>query len=128
MQDRLGALVRACEGCYDAAVAYRAPFISGKDSLYNEFNGNPIPGTLLISAIGIAPNMTKRTTSDLKQAGNLLYLLGETRAELGGSHLYAQLDYAGGDAPIMPAEPLTRYRLLHQAILHGWVQSVPRFE
>ena len=80
LQDRLGALVRTCEGCYDAALAYRAPFISGKDSLYNEFNGNPIPGTLLISAVGIAPDMQRRTTSDFKQPGNLLYLLGETRA------------------------------------------------
>jgi phosphoribosylformylglycinamidine (FGAM) synthase-like enzyme len=49
--------VRACQGCYDAALAYRTPFISGKDSLYNEFNGQPIPGTLLISAIGIVPDM-----------------------------------------------------------------------
>lgn len=45
MPDRLGSLVRTCQGCYDAALAYRAPFISGKDSLYNEFNGkNQLPG------------------------------------------------------------------------------------
>jgi phosphoribosylformylglycinamidine (FGAM) synthase-like enzyme len=89
--DRLGALVRTCQGCYDAAVAYRTPFISGKDSLYNEFNGSPIPGTLLISAIGIVPDMQRCVTSDFKQAGNLIYLLGETKAELGGSLLYEHL-------------------------------------
>jgi phosphoribosylformylglycinamidine synthase len=121
--DRLGALVRTCQGCYDAALAYHAPFISGKDSLYNEFNGKPIPGTLLISAIGIAPDLERRMTSDLKEAGNWLYLLGETKRELGGSFVYAHLGYAGGDPPTMPHEPLRRYRLLHQAILSGWLRA-----
>ena len=82
--DRLGALVRACQGCYDAALAYRAPFISGKDSLYNEFNGKPIPGTLLISAIAIVPDMAACVTADLKAPGNLLFLVGETRTGTGG--------------------------------------------
>ncbi|MCB0099480.1 MAG: phosphoribosylformylglycinamidine synthase, partial [Caldilineaceae bacterium] len=68
LPDRLGALVLTCQGCYDAALAYGAPFISGKDSLYNEFNGQPIPGTLLISAIGIAPDLHCRTTADFKES------------------------------------------------------------
>ncbi len=121
--DRLGALVRTCEGCYDGAVAYGTPFISGKDSLYNEFNGKPIPGTLLISAIAIVPDMNRVATSDLKRAGNLLYLVGETRAELGGSLLHQSLDVTGGIAPAMPHAPRTRYRALHQALLAGLVQS-----
>jgi phosphoribosylformylglycinamidine synthase len=121
--DRLGALVRACQGCYDAALAYGAPFISGKDSLNNEFNGQPIPGTLLISAIGLMPDMHRTVTSNLKQAGNRLYLLGETRPELGGSLLYALLDYPAGAVPGMPAEPRQRYRLLHVAIRQGWVRA-----
>ena len=66
LPDRLGALVRACQGCFDAAIAYNAPFISGKDSLYNEFDGQPIPGTLLVSAIGIVPDMRRVYTSNLK--------------------------------------------------------------
>ncbi|HRW51024.1 MAG TPA: phosphoribosylformylglycinamidine synthase subunit PurL, partial [Caldilinea sp.] len=115
--DRLGSLVRACQGCYDAALAYRTPFISGKDSLYNEFNGQPIPGTLLISAIGIVPDMTACMTSALKRAGSRLYLLGETRPELGGSLLGELLGEAGGDAPAMPSNPLGRYRALHKAML-----------
>lgn len=121
--DRLGALVRCCQGCYDGAVAYRAPFISGKDSLYNEFNGKPIPGTLLISAIGLVPEMERCVTSHLKQAGNLLYLIGETKAELGGSLLHQLTGETAGIAPSMPVEPLIRYRLLHQAIRQGLVQS-----
>jgi phosphoribosylformylglycinamidine synthase len=121
--DRLGALVRACQGCYDGATAYGTPFISGKDSLYNEFNGEPIPGTLLISAIGVVPEMGRVVTSDLKRAGDRLYLLGETRGELGGSLLYHALGIEGGDPPAMPHDPLTRYRLLHQAIRHGLVRA-----
>lgn len=123
LPDRLGALVRTCQGCYEGAIAYQAPFISGKDSLYNEFNGQPIPGTLLISAIGIVPDMYRCVTAHLKQPGNLLYLLGETTAEFGGSLLYAQLGETGGVAPTMPANPLQRYRLLHSAIRQGWIHS-----
>ena len=121
LPDRLGALVRTCQGCYDGAIAYKAPFISGKDSLYNEFNGKPIPGTLLISAIGIVPDMNHCVTAHLKTPGNQLYLLGETKAELGGSLLYHQLGHRGGTAPAMPAEPLQRYRLLHNAIQQALV-------
>ncbi|MBA3531848.1 MAG: phosphoribosylformylglycinamidine synthase subunit PurL [Ardenticatenales bacterium] len=119
--DRLGSLVRACQGCYDGAMAYRTPFISGKDSLYNEFNGKPIPGTLLISAIGIVPDFEKRLTMNLKQPGNLLYLLGETKAELGCSLLYRLLGDVGGEVPGLPEGALARYCLLHQAIQQGWL-------
>jgi phosphoribosylformylglycinamidine synthase len=121
--DRLGSLVRTCQGCYDAALAYRTPFISGKDSLFNEFNGSPIPGTLLISAIGIVPDIERTVTSDLKTAGNRIYLVGETRAELGGSLLHHLAGHSIGSAPAMPPDPLTRYRSLHGAILGGLVQS-----
>lgn len=121
--DRLGSLVRTCQGCYDAALAYRTPFISGKDSLFNEFNGSPIPGTLLISAIGIVPDIGRTVTSDLKAPGNRLYLVGETRAELGGSLLLQLGGGTGGTAPAMPPDPLTRYRALHGAIRQGLVQA-----
>ena len=123
LPDRLGALVRTCQGCYDAALTYRAPFISGKDSLYNEFNGKPIPGTLLISAIGLVPAMERCVTSHLKTPGNRLYLLGETKAELGGSLLYDHLGINGGAAPTMPSSPLHRYRLLHAAIQQGLIRA-----
>lgn len=135
LPDRLGALVRACQGCYDGAVAYNAPFISGKDSLYNEFDGQPVPGTLLISAIGIVPDMRRACTSHLKRPGNRLYLLGETRDELGGSLLHELQyghkfqygrklqDYHQGEPPAMPFEPLERYRALHRAIRAGLAQS-----
>ena len=123
LADRLGALTRTAQGCYDAALLYNAPFISGKDSLYNEYNGQPIPGTLLISAIGIVPDIHNTCTSDLKEAGNRLYLLGETAPELGGSLLFSTLGMDSGDPPKAPRDPLARYTALHRAIQAGLVQS-----
>jgi phosphoribosylformylglycinamidine synthase len=91
--EALGALVRAAQACYDGAIAYDAPFISGKDSLNNEFRRDDgtrisIPSTLLISAISIVDDVNKCVTMDAKRPGNLLFIVGETKNELGGSHYY----------------------------------------
>jgi phosphoribosylformylglycinamidine synthase len=123
LADRLGALVRTCQGCYDAALTYRTPFISGKDSLYNEYNGTPIPGTLLISAIAIVPDMKRTVTAPLKKAGNLLYLIGSTTDELGGSLLHSLYGSASGKAPALPDNALAHYRALHLAMRAGLVRS-----
>jgi len=85
LPDRLGALVRCCRGCYDAALAYGTPFVSGKDSLNNEWRdadgvSHPIPPTLLVSALGRVPDVAFTATSDAKAAGDALYLVGTTRA------------------------------------------------
>ncbi|HWQ14667.1 MAG TPA: phosphoribosylformylglycinamidine synthase subunit PurL [Roseiflexaceae bacterium] len=89
--DRMAGLVRAAAGCYDAALAFGTPFISGKDSLNNEYRDaqgvrTPIPPTLLISALAIVPDVTAAVTMDLKEPGSHLYLVGTTRDELGGAH------------------------------------------
>jgi phosphoribosylformylglycinamidine synthase len=128
LPDRLGSLVRCAQGCYDAAVAYGAPFISGKDSLNNEYadvdgQRHAIPGTLLISAIGIVPDVDRTVTMDLKAVGNDLYLIGETRAELGGSHYHLVHGLADGAVPQPQTDALKTYRLLHSAIQAGMVQS-----
>ncbi|PIN84702.1 MAG: phosphoribosylformylglycinamidine synthase subunit PurL [Candidatus Diapherotrites archaeon CG11_big_fil_rev_8_21_14_0_20_37_9] len=90
----LGELVRACKGCYDAAIGFETPYISGKDSLYNEYSvaGKTIeiPGTLLISAMGVIPDSRKKISMPFKKEGNLIYIIGITKDELGGSH-YAKL-------------------------------------
>ncbi len=77
----LATLVRAAEGCYDGAKAYRAPFVSGKDSLNNQFRTRTgeiieIPPTLLITGIGIVPDLARCLTMELKSPGALLYLIG----------------------------------------------------
>ncbi|MFQ5887336.1 MAG: phosphoribosylformylglycinamidine synthase subunit PurL, partial [Candidatus Hydrothermarchaeales archaeon] len=71
--DRLGTLVRAAQACYDMAIEFGTPFISGKDSLYNESANGPITPTLLISALGIMPDVRKSVSMDIKEAGNLVY-------------------------------------------------------
>ncbi|MDD5746065.1 MAG: phosphoribosylformylglycinamidine synthase subunit PurL, partial [Candidatus Omnitrophica bacterium] len=99
----LGQLVRACYGCRDASLAYGAPFISGKDSLNNEFNVGKktiaIPPTLLISAIAVIDNVEKVISSDAKQAGNYVYSIGTTYDELGGSSYCAVNGWRGGAVP-----------------------------
>ncbi|MBI5874198.1 MAG: phosphoribosylformylglycinamidine synthase subunit PurL [Candidatus Omnitrophica bacterium] len=106
--DRLGGLVRAAFGCYDASIGFGVPFISGKDSLYNEFSAAgktsknrtiSIPGTLLISCLAVVDDVSRAVTMDLKAPQNLLYIVGETFEELGGSHYYDILKLKGGVVP-----------------------------
>ena len=101
--DRLGALVLAAKACHDFALLYGTPFISGKDSLNNEFTGDGknicIPHSLLISAIGVMPDVDLAVTMDFKKAGNLIYIVGLTRNELGGSHYYRIHGEVGANVP-----------------------------
>ena len=102
--DRLGGLVRAAKGCHDAAMAFGTPFVSGKDSLNNEFVTDAgetisIPGTLLVSAMAIVEDVNKCVTMDAKQPGNLLVVVGETANELGASHFYMLHGLLGANVP-----------------------------
>ena len=88
---QMGRLVRAAQGCYDGAIAYRTPFVSGKDSLNNQFTTEDgrliaIPPTLLITALGIVGDVTRCVTMDAKSAGNALVVVGATSGALVGSH------------------------------------------
>ncbi|MEW5960257.1 MAG: phosphoribosylformylglycinamidine synthase subunit PurL [Chloroflexota bacterium] len=128
LPDRLGGLVRAAKGCYDAARAFDAPFISGKDSLNNEYvdsqgQRTPIPGTLLISAMAIVPDIQHVVTMDAKRAGDVIYIVGQTRRELGGSLLARHYDVAGDIPPTLPPRPLETARALHRAMRRGLVRA-----
>jgi len=106
----LASLVRAAEGCYDGAKAYRTPFVSGKDSLNNQFTTDDgrtieIPPTLLITGLGIVPRIDRCVTSDAKQPGNVLILLGETGTAMGGSH-WQMLGGAGNSDASIPRTDL----------------------
>lgn len=113
--ENLGSLVRAAEGCYDGAKAYKTPFVSGKDSLNNQFtipgeNGQEsrtiqIPPTLLITGLGIVPDLGAVTTSDAKRAGSVLIQIAALHhdgihrhggASLGGSR-YASIFGIGAE-------------------------------
>lgn len=106
--DRLAGLVKASRGCYDFAMAYDAPFISGKDSLNNEYivggESLAIPGTLLVTAVAVMPDADKAVSMDLKEPGNLIYMVGLTRHELGGSEYLRRLGLIGQSVPKVDAE------------------------
>ena len=124
----LGAIVRACEGCRDAALLYGTPFISGKDSLNNEFRTDEgelisVPPTLLISAIGVIQDVRKTCTSDLKTPGNPVYVVGATHDELGGSHWYRLRDRVGRNVPRVPAAAPAWLAAVALAIRKGQVRA-----
>ncbi len=131
--ETLGTLVRAALACHDVAVAWQTPFISGKDSLNNEFtwldNNNEkqsiaIPSSLLISAMGQVDDVANCVTMDLKQPGNLLYLVGTTYREFGGSHLFQVLNQSGGLVPQVRLDAAKRiFHTMHAAISQRLVRS-----
>lgn len=101
--DRLGSLVRAAKACYDMARVYGTPFISGKDSLYNEYKigrrSVSILPSLLISALGVIDDVKKAISMDLKKPGNLIYVVGLTKDELGGSQYWNLKGFMGNRVP-----------------------------
>ena len=131
--ETLGSLVRAALGCHDAALAYGTPFISGKDSLNNEFkyddaNGKKqvitIPSSLLISALGQIENVENAVTMDLKEAGNRLILAGRTQSELGGSHFAFVQDLDGGTVPRVDfVQAPKTLAAVHSVLAAGLVRS-----
>jgi len=104
-EDRLGELVRACDGLYYAGKEYGTPFVSGNVSLYNESALGPVKPTPALLGVGIVKDVRKCVTSDLKKQGNSLYLVGETSEELGGSEYFKAAGVSGGVVPrINPAK------------------------
>jgi phosphoribosylformylglycinamidine synthase len=138
--ETLGALVRAALACHDVAIAFGTPFISGKDSLNNEFTyvdaGQrrtiQIPHTLLISALGQIDDVARAVTMDLKTPGNWLYQVGATKRELAGSH-FAMIagDAVAGDGAaetlavpqVDTAVAKRTFAAVHAAIGRGLVRA-----
>jgi phosphoribosylformylglycinamidine (FGAM) synthase-like enzyme len=128
--ETLGSLVRAALACHDVATVLGTPFISGKDSLNNEFRPHgadqpiSVPPSLLISALGQVDDVGRCVTMDLKEPGNLLYLVGRTRNELGGSHFALVEGLSGGEVPkVNPQVAKKTFSALHQAIDAGLVRA-----
>ncbi len=129
--DQLGALVRASAGCHDAGIAYRTPFISGKDSLNNQFTTESgetirIPATLLISGFGIVDDIRTCVTMDAKHATHALVLVGDTTDRVGGSHLLQVAADAPGNRALPETNLTTGPRTAHavaNAIAHGKVYA-----
>lgn len=131
--ERLGQLKRAVAVIYDMAVKYGTPFISGKDSMFNDFkgydkNGKAVkisaPPTLLISSIGVIPDIARAISLAPKAAGDLVYLLGGTRDELGASEYYDMLGHLGNNVPETDShENLRLYRLYSRASRDSLIAS-----
>src|SRR5581483_6215680 len=134
--EQLGLLVRAVKGCYDASIGFRVPFISGKDSLNNEYRSDgrriPVIPTLLISAVGVIDDAAQTIDMALKTPGDLLYLIGRTRNELAGSH-YTEIVDQHSFTQIFPQTTLPQVDIEHalltmkalgKAIRLGWCEPV----
>jgi len=121
--DRLGGLVRAVQACYDFAKIFGVPFISGKDSLYNESPLGPVTPTLLITAVGIIPNMRKVVSVDLKEPRNLIYIIGKTYPELGGSEYYKLKGFVGKTVPRVRREAKSSMDAIIAAMDAGFVKA-----
>jgi len=128
--ENLGSLVRAAHACYDGAKAYRTPFVSGKDSLNNQFTTESgetieIPPTLLITGMGIIHDLETCVSSDAKSPGNTLVLVGSPQGKFGGSHsAMLGLTESGTQMPALDlkAGPVTA-RAVHGLIKAGLVRS-----
>ena len=127
--DRLGGLVRAAYGCYDTARGFGVPFISGKDSLYNEYavhgKSTAIPGTLLISALAVMEDTSKAVSMYAKEAHDLVYIVGETFEELGGGHYYDLAGYIGNNVPKVAAQKAkANFNALSKAATFGLIKAM----
>ncbi|MDI6690779.1 MAG: phosphoribosylformylglycinamidine synthase subunit PurL [Candidatus Bathyarchaeota archaeon] len=120
----LSSLVRACKACYDFATAFKTPFISGKDSLYNESPLGTVTPTLLITALGIIPDVRLVVSMDVKEVGDLIYVVGRTYNELGGSEYYRLKGFVGNTVPKVRAkEALKIFKAITRAIDLGLVKA-----
>ncbi|GFO60095.1 phosphoribosylformylglycinamidine synthase subunit PurL [Geomonas silvestris] len=125
---KMAQLVRANKALYDYCTVFSLPLISGKDSMKNDFYDGTtkisIPPTLLFSVIGKMEDARKAVTMDVKRPGDLVYLIGVTRNELGGSEYLAQKGHVGNSVPKVDAQAaLASYRAYHKALNDGLVAS-----
>lgn len=134
--ETLYTLLRSAQACRDASLLHHAPFVSGKDSFNNEFidekgNRRAIPPSLLISAIGMIPDVNKAVTVDLKNAGNSIYCIGEFRPELSASvaaqildsrfpksiaSIEKKVDFSPGSGPLPSKNAPKTFRSLYHAM------------
>jgi len=125
---KMAQLVRACEGLQRICLAYEVPLVSGKDSMKNDFRLGEkkisIPPTLLVTAVAVMPDATRAVSMDFKTPGDLVYILGWTREELGGSEYLAEFDQIGDHVPeVRPEEAWPFYQALAEATGRRLVRS-----
>jgi len=125
---KMAQLVRSNKALYDICMEYNLPLISGKDSMKNDFYDGSvkisIPPTLLFSVIGKMDDARKAVTMDAKRPGDLVYILGATADELGGSEYYAARGLVGNSVPVVDGpKAYGLYQTYHKAVNAGLVAS-----
>lgn len=125
---KLAQLVRANKALYDYTTAFGVPCISGKDSMKNDYiMGNikiSIPPTLLFSLISVIPDVRKTITIDFKNHGDIIYIAGITKEELGGSEFAKLLNLKSGIVPKVDAQLNKKiYKAVYDAIQRGLINS-----
>jgi phosphoribosylformylglycinamidine synthase len=126
---KLAQLVRSARALKDVCTAYGMPLVSGKDSMKNDYSiGDTkisIPPTLLVTAIGQLEDVSFAVTMDAKKAGDIIYIVGETYADLGATHYLELLNVKGGSVPKLrnPEKTMQSYKWLHRAIKSKLVAS-----
>lgn len=127
---KLAQLVRANQALYDMCLTYGIPCISGKDSMKNDYSIGEtkisIPPTVLFTAVGIVPDARRCVTPDFKRAGDLIYVIGLTKNELGASEYLSMMGFIGNNVPKVsnPSESIQLYRIIHQTINDGLIASI----
>jgi phosphoribosylformylglycinamidine synthase len=127
-EHKLGTLVRSCIGFYECATGYAIPIISGKDSMKNDYYSGhakySILPTLLVTVVGKINSVHRAMSSEMKKPGDVVYVLGTTHDELGGSEFYKLFGAIGNNLPqLRPDEHVPLYKALSQAISEGVVAS-----
>jgi len=122
--DRLGVFYEACRGLGYVAKGLGVPFVSGNVSFYNEYTEGPVAPTPTILGIGIVKDVRKTCTTDLKHSDNELYLIGETKKEMGGSEYYKLIGAKSSTVPKVDLENLKNsINAVCTAIEEGIVES-----
>jgi phosphoribosylformylglycinamidine synthase len=122
--ERLGSLVRACQACHDFATAFRTPFVSGKDSLYNESQLGPVTPTLLITALGIVPDIRCAVSMDVKAPNDSVYIVGRTYNEIGGSEYCRLKGFVGKTVPrVRHTQARETFNTVTKAIDSGLIRA-----
>ncbi|MCF3943002.1 phosphoribosylformylglycinamidine synthase subunit PurL [Oceanobacillus alkalisoli] len=116
---------QSIDGIREACLALETPVISGNVSLYNESKGEAIMPTPIIGMVGLLEDTKYLTPNTFQAAGDIIYLIGETKAEFGGSELQNVLEGAyAGKAPEINLETETaRQKQILEAIRAGVVAS-----
>jgi phosphoribosylformylglycinamidine (FGAM) synthase-like enzyme len=126
-------LVRACWALRDYTRAFEIPLLSGKDSMYTDGDVKGPSGrsekvsglpTFQFTATTVVKDIRKCVTMDVKIPGDSVYILGETRDELGASEYYLMMNWVGCNVPVVDSKKvLPLYQALYRAIQNGLIAS-----